>query len=111
MNNSGAIVADYHTSVVHGFLQVGGTHTTIDDPNAVLATTLFTIDQSGVIVGYYLDGSAVVHGFVATPAAVPEPSTRVLAALGVLTLFAACLRERHSSTKSCFCLRAQSRNC
>jgi hypothetical protein len=89
INDAGAIVGNYHAAGVHGFLNVGSNYTTIDDPNAVLATSPSAINESGVIVGNYLDGNAHAHGFVATPAAVPEPGTLTLAVLGALTLLTA----------------------
>jgi hypothetical protein len=85
-------VGSYTLSGNHGFVEIGGTFTQLDynnNPSAVLTTDAYGINQSGVIGGTYLDLNAHAHGFIATPAAVPEPSTLTLAVLGALTLLAA----------------------
>ena len=89
INDAGDIVGHEFASGFHGFVNIGGTYTTIDDPNSVLGTMPSGINQPGVIVGSYLDANAHAFGFIATPAAVPEPSTLALAVLGALTLLAA----------------------
>ena len=48
-----------------GFLKVGNTYTQISPPNSG-QTQASGINDSGVIVGYYSDGSGT-HGYVATP--------------------------------------------
>jgi hypothetical protein len=92
INNAGDVVGSYTLSGNHGFVEIGGTFTQLDynnNPSAVLTTDAYGINQSGVIGGTYLDLNAHAHGFIATPAAVPEPSTLTLAVLGALTLLAA----------------------
>ena len=104
INDAGDIVGHDFASGVHGFVSIGGTYTTIDDPNAVLGTMPTGINQSGVIVGSYEDVGADAFGFIATPAAVPEPSTLALAVLGAMTLLAARIgngREKGNGTISC----------
>jgi hypothetical protein len=89
INDAGDIVGHDFASGFHGFVNIGGTYTTIDDPNSFLGTMPSGINGSGVIVGSFLDANAHAFGFIATPAAVPEPSTLALALVGALTLLAA----------------------
>jgi hypothetical protein len=53
------------SGVVHGFLDINSTFTTIDDPLATAGTHITGINNSGEIVGYYTDGTGN-HGFIAT---------------------------------------------
>lgn len=70
VNSFGATVGSYNTApgVAHGFLDVSGTITTLDDPLAgtwqpgYTGTTATGINASGEIVGYYYDPIGV-HGF------------------------------------------------
>ncbi|MGP0105015.1 cadherin-like domain-containing protein [Rhodoblastus sp.] len=70
INDAGQIVGFYTDSAenFHGFLDVGGTFTTIDDPLAGTAANEGTfatgINASGQIVGYYDDANGVGHGFI-----------------------------------------------
>jgi hypothetical protein len=52
----------------HVFLYAGGSFTTIDLPDGAWPNG---INNSGSIVGWYVDASQVRHGFLATP--VPKP--------------------------------------
>jgi len=52
-------------SLVHGFLDTGGTFTTIDDPDGSPGTpTVNGINNLGTIVGTFTDGSGVQHSFI-----------------------------------------------
>jgi probable HAF family extracellular repeat protein len=68
INNSGVIVGFYYDSSdkLNGFVDIGGTFTTIDDPLGVEGTQVYGINNAGQIVGSYIDGSGVEHGFVAS---------------------------------------------
>jgi hypothetical protein len=70
---------------VHGFLNDGSSWTTIDGPSGTTGTEVFGV-SGNVIVGKYQEASGFQHGFIAV---IPEPSSLVLAAFGLL-LFAAC---------------------
>ena len=96
INDLGQVVGDYQSSdfANHGFLSTvdGTSFTTLDltttfDGSPGFATFLDGINDSGVIVGSYAAGE-VTYGFLATPAAVPEPSSLALcgvaAALGLV---------------------------
>jgi uncharacterized membrane protein len=62
INDAGQIVG--YTDA-HGFLDSGGTYTTLDDPSAAIVGTFATgINASGQIVGYYDDSSDVYHSFL-----------------------------------------------
>jgi len=69
VNNNGDIVGYYLDSkhVKHGFVDIGGTFTTLDDPHAGHAkgegTEALGINDSGEIVGIYIDSSGHHHGF------------------------------------------------
>jgi probable HAF family extracellular repeat protein len=70
VNDAGQIVGFDTDSqgVNHGFLDVNGTFTTLDDPNAGTAkgqgTFAQDINDAGQIVGYYVDSSGNAHGFL-----------------------------------------------
>jgi uncharacterized membrane protein len=78
INNSGQLVGGYQLADQsrHGFLDVGGVFTTIDDPNATSGSEATGINNSGQIVGTYnlnppevghvLEGA---HGFLYNQAA------------------------------------------
>jgi hypothetical protein len=66
VNDSGEIVGDYEDSsgVPHGYLQSGGAFTTIEVPfSGATWTEPGGIDNSGQIVGYWLDATTS-HGFL-----------------------------------------------
>lgn len=64
INNHGDAVGDYFDSFgYHGFLHThDGTLTTIDPPGTA-ATSAFSVNDSGVVVGTYRDSLNVLHGF------------------------------------------------
>jgi probable HAF family extracellular repeat protein len=69
INDAGQVVGVFtatYGSNNHGFLyQIGtNTYTTIDDPNGVGTTQAYGINNSGEIVGAYVDGSGKTHGFI-----------------------------------------------
>jgi hypothetical protein len=53
-------------SNVHGLLLRGGMYSPIDFPGA-LGTTAFGINDSGVVVGCYVDETGSLHGFLRLP--------------------------------------------
>jgi uncharacterized membrane protein len=53
-------------SNMHGLLLSGGLYTTIDFPSA-LGTTAFGINDSGVVVGCYVDATGSLHGLLRAP--------------------------------------------
>lgn len=63
MNDEGDIVGWYEdtSGLQHGFLKMGSTVTTIDNPNG--ATNLEGINNKGLISGLYTDSSGNRHGF------------------------------------------------
>jgi probable HAF family extracellular repeat protein len=75
VNGTGAIVGFYDNgSGRHGFIDAGGNFTTFDDPaGAGTNTTVFSNNDSGQIVGNYLDNS--YQGFVATPVSLTSSIT------------------------------------
>jgi hypothetical protein len=75
INGNGEIVGFYdNASGRHGFIDMGGTFTTFDDPaGAGTNTTIFSNNDSGQIVGNYLDNS--YQGFVATPVSLTSSIT------------------------------------
>ena len=67
INNSSEIVGYYidGSGAQHGFIDIGGTFATIDDPLG--KNTIVTgINDTGQIVGYYQDNNNTYHGFVAS---------------------------------------------
>ena len=60
INNSGVIVGFYTiVQVMHGFVDIGGIFTTVDDPLGVKGTQILGINDAGQIVGTYFDSSNV----------------------------------------------------
>jgi hypothetical protein len=55
----------------HGFVLTGvprdPTYKTVDDPKGVGGTMISAVNDSGQVVGTYVDGSGNTHGFLATP--------------------------------------------
>ena len=65
INDAGQIVGDFQDSTtMHGFLDVGGSFTTIDVPGA-RSTSAQGINDAGQIVGYFIDSTGD-HGFLDT---------------------------------------------
>jgi hypothetical protein len=76
LNNAAAVASMYLDAnyTAHGYLRTrDGNFTTIDDPDAdetagdFAGTFPTSINDSGVIAGFYLDSNLAIHGFVRTP--------------------------------------------
>jgi len=90
INNSGTIIGSASGSALpyYNFLYSGGTFTQIVNPAAAPGTTLgLGINDAGALVGTYTDSKGVMHGFLATPSAVPEPSSLALCGIAGLVVF------------------------
>ncbi|MFZ5861783.1 MAG: PEP-CTERM sorting domain-containing protein [Nitrospirota bacterium] len=74
----------------HGFVWSEGIFSTVDVPGAI-STHILDLNNSGQLVGTYQDASGM-HGFIATPVQVPEPSGLLLLSSGIVGLIA--LRNR-----------------
>ena len=87
INDAGEIVGRYTdtNNIEHGFLLSGGNYTSIDIPNATF-TSAFGINNTDQVVGFYGDSTGE-HGFI-SPAVVPEPSSLVMAEIGISAVFA-----------------------
>jgi hypothetical protein len=95
INDFGVIIGVFDTGTGNeGFLDSGGVITTMSVPGAS-QTMPFGINDSGQIVGDYIDSNGLSHAFLATPAAaVPEPATKCLMVIGLGTV--AVLTRRRS---------------
>ena len=66
INNAGQVVGDFNdSSGTHGFINTGGTFTTLDVPGAV-ETDASGINNAGQVVGVFSDSRGVFHGFINT---------------------------------------------
>ena len=65
----------------YAFVYSDGVYTQLDIPGGAILITADGINDSGVVVGSYA-GPSGGSNFIATPAAVPEPSSLVLALAG-----------------------------
>jgi probable HAF family extracellular repeat protein len=97
INDSGGITGSYSDDpneiINNGFVDIAGVLSTIDAPGAA-STDPYGIDDAGQIVGTYTDSNGDTYGFLATPAAVPEPPTWLIllagfVGLGIVRRFAA----------------------
>ena len=52
----------------HGFAEVRGVFTPVEDPAGTAGTNVAGISNLGVIVGFYVDSSGNFHGFELSPA-------------------------------------------
>jgi probable HAF family extracellular repeat protein len=69
----------------HGFVrEADGTFHTVDVPGSD-STSAFDINTRGHIVGEFIDATGT-HAFLATPSAIPEPSTWLLLGSGIVGL-------------------------
>ena len=86
INNLGEIVGEFtNTTGEHGFTDIGGVYTTIDDPSAMQGTTDITgVNDSGTILGNYTDAAGNVDSFIGT--VTPEPASFLLMGVGVAGL-------------------------
>ena len=80
--------------MTHGFVDTGGSFTTIDVPGASSTQGAFGINDSGQIVGWWF-GAIGEHGFLATP--VPEPPSALTLATCLVALFAMAGRRKRAS--------------
>lgn len=98
INDLGQIAGSYFSTTSgstkeHGFVETPGaggltsTFVTLDDPAAPSGISVEGINNEGQVVGFYRDANSVYHGFLATPAAVPEASSVV--SFGFLLLLGA----------------------
>ena len=87
IDSNGDIVGLYRDSSdnLHGYLYSNGTYTSLDYPGASL-TGAQGINDSGEIVGYYDNSNGNQFGFLASPSAVPEPSSVVMAVSAALVV-------------------------
>src|SRR4051794_38550203 len=66
INNAGQIVGSFYDGTSdHGFLDIGGSFTTIDAPGAINDTRAYGINNAGQIVGSFYDSTGI-HGFLDT---------------------------------------------
>lgn len=56
------------SGVVHGFTELRGVFTPVEDPAGTEGTDLTGISNLGVVVGFYIDSSGNSHGFELSPA-------------------------------------------
>jgi probable HAF family extracellular repeat protein len=93
INDSDQIVGFYSAGpnvfgTVNGFLDSGGTFTTVNDPLGVMGSNIDGINDAGQIVGTYGTTSSTsgTYGFLGTPA--PETSTLTMTAIAAFLAIA-----------------------
>jgi PEP-CTERM motif len=65
VNSTGTIVGSFFNgSIEQGFAYNGSTYATINDPLGAGGTDVTGIDDAGDVVGYYVDGGGITHGFI-----------------------------------------------
>jgi uncharacterized membrane protein len=101
INDHGTIVGAYSGGCIVGvrglILGPNGVFSTLEVPGSTL-TILSGINNEGDIVGTYTDSNDVVHGFLATPNPIPEPSSLMLLASGLAGIIILILRMRITRT-------------
>lgn len=102
--NANGDVSGYfrNAALVHGFVQSGGTGSTVDFPGIPAATFAQGLNDQGQVTGYYIDVDGGSHGFVDTlsSTAVSEPSSLLLVGSGLLAMTALRRRGRGASVKA-----------
>jgi PEP-CTERM motif len=96
INNFGATAGTFQNGGdSFGFVRdAAGDFSLILVPGTML-NTVFGINDDGTVAGTYVDaGGDVLHSFIATPSAVPEPTSLTLAGVGVLAGLGRALRFR-----------------
>ncbi|GJE43280.1 Ig-like domain-containing protein [Methylobacterium soli] len=69
VNEEGVVYGTYSdTTGRHGFLETGGSFSSIDIPGSS-EITVTGVSADGQVVGYYRDGAFATHSFLATPVA------------------------------------------
>jgi len=64
INNAGTVAGFYVSGGIdHGFLDIGGSYMTVDDPNGT-NTEILGLNNNGFAVGSYTDASGMRQGFV-----------------------------------------------
>lgn len=97
LNDLGDIVGWYgEGDDLGGYLFSGGAYFAIEPPGALYAEAV-DINNRGLVVGTYADANGIIHGFLATPVELAEPSSLGLAALALLGL----LRRRGQRVLAC----------
>jgi len=101
INDLGDIGGFYDVRFNHGFVRFAdGTFQTVDDPFRGNVSQVLGINDSEDLVGLYIDGNGVVHGYLATPlnvAGVPELGTwaMMLIGFGGIALRLRCRNDNH----------------
>jgi len=90
INNAGIVVGFYTDGggVTHGFIDNGGSFTSLDDPNANGNTEFLGLNNNGYIVGSFLDASDMTNGLLYNIGSnswqtVDDPSQSATPAFGV----------------------------
>ena len=98
INDAGELVGYFQSSTaLDSFVYSGGVFTTLNDPYASAGTYAYSINDAGVVAGTYnlnLVNPGAIHGFLATPNAVPEPASLVLMISSSISILLVCHRRR-----------------
>ena len=70
INDAGVVAGEYldANETFHGFTEVHGVLTPVEDPAGTEGTNVAGISNLGVIIGFYADSSGNLHGFELSPA-------------------------------------------